>query len=94
MKTGKTLETSNTVHYSNGLIKEEDNKQKIESNVRRYADLYQKDENYYAMDYGDRFNPKVNEKTRKNRIFTRFNRTKYLFGLWIMSSIHTPIGSI
>jgi len=65
MKTGKTLETSNTVHYGNGLIKEEDNKQKIESNVRRYADLYQKDERYYAMDYGDRFNPKVNEKTGK-----------------------------
>jgi len=38
---------------------------RIEQVVQRFSSLFEKNKNYYAMDYGDRFNPKVNEKTGK-----------------------------
>ena len=50
---------------SNGLITEDEGKARIESCVKRFSKLFLKDKNFYANDYGKRFNPKRNEKTGK-----------------------------
>ena len=41
------------------------NQENLEKLVQRFQNLFAKDKNYYAMDYGDRFNPKRNKETNK-----------------------------
>ena len=41
------------------------NQENLEKLVQRFQNLFAKDKDYYAMDYGDRFNPKRNKETNK-----------------------------
>ena len=40
-------------------------KEEVNNLVKRYGKLFKKDKNYYAMDYGSRFNPTRDPKTNK-----------------------------
>jgi len=63
------------------------NKDKLEQLVHRFGGLFEKNKDFYAMDYGDRFNPKVNEKTGKIEFGIDENGKK---GFWYVDNPVRP----
>ena len=62
-------------------------KDKLEQLVHRFGSLFEKNKDFYAMDYGDRFNPKVNEKTGKIEFGRDENGKK---GFWYVDNPVNP----